>query len=198
MENKEISKKQLCDNDLARIEELKRNATPFKVKRDPKSGAAINVAETQDEFELQILKTFGTLDHGLAMEFVQQIGAATPGLDQKNPETTINKVTPLLFGIAPRDELEGMLAVQMVGIHNLSMEMMRRATTKNSSPEAINGVINRVTKLSRTFVAQIEALNRHRSGGKQSMVVEHIHVNEGGQAVIGNVAQREGGGKNEK
>jgi hypothetical protein len=33
-----------------------------------------------------------------------------------------------------------------------------------------------------------EALRRLRNGGSQFVRVEHVHVNEGGQAVIGNVS----------
>ena len=34
---------------------------------------------------------------------------------------------------------------------------------------------------------QVEVLRRLRNGGQQFVRVEHVHVNEGGQAVIGNV-----------
>src|SRR5262245_4383925 len=34
---------------------------------------------------------------------------------------------------------------------------------------------------------QVETLRRLRHGGDQHVRVEHVHVNEGGQAVIGNV-----------
>ena len=43
------------------------------------------------------------------------------------------------------------------------------------------------TKLMRTYVSQVEALRRLRQGGSQFVRVEHVHVNEGGQAIIGNV-----------
>jgi hypothetical protein len=48
----------------------------------------------------------------------------------------------------------------------------------------------------RTFVAQMEALKKYRTGGQQKMIVEHVNVNEGGQAIVGTVNQ--GGGKNEQ
>jgi hypothetical protein len=43
-------------------------------------------------------------------------------------------------------------------------------------------------KLARTFAAQVEALKRYRSGGEQKMTVQHVHVAEGGQAIVGNVS----------
>ena len=33
----------------------------------------------------------------------------------------------------------------------------------------------------------LEALNRHRGKGQQKVTVEHVHVHEGSQAIVGNV-----------
>ena len=54
--------------------------------------------------------------------------------------------------------------------------------------------INRVTKLMRTYAAQVEALNKYRNKGKLQLTVKHqnVNVNDGGQAVIGDI----GGGGN--
>jgi hypothetical protein len=42
-------------------------------------------------------------------------------------------------------------------------------------------------KLARAFAAQVEAFKRYRTGGQQTVTVEHVTVNDGGQAVVGNV-----------
>jgi hypothetical protein len=42
-------------------------------------------------------------------------------------------------------------------------------------------------RLLKAYVMQMEALRRPRTGGQQFVRVEHVHVNDGGQAVIGNV-----------
>ena len=39
----------------------------------------------------------------------------------------------------------------------------------------------------RAYATQGEALRRLRNGGSQTFRVEHVYVNEGGQAIIGNV-----------
>src|SRR5271168_4122239 len=50
-----------------------------------------------------------------------------------------------------------------------------------------------------TFAAQMSALKEYRSKGEQKMTVQHVHVAEGGQAIVGNVnAAAEGGGAREK
>lgn len=102
---------------------------------------------------------------------------------------------PVLKTINPQDELEALLATQMVGIHSMAMEIMSRGMRSDVSPERVNNCVSQVTKLTRTFTAQLEALNKHRGKGQSKMTVEHIHVNKGGQAVIGNVDQGGGGGK---
>ena len=38
---------------------------------------------------------------------------------------------------------------------------------------------------------QVEVLRRLRNGGQQFVRVEHVHVNDGGQAVIGNVKKQD-------
>jgi hypothetical protein len=50
-------------------------------------------------------------------------------------------------------------------------------------------------KLARTFAAQVEALKRYRTGGEQRVIVQHVNVNEGGQAIVGAVNHPGGGGK---
>jgi hypothetical protein len=36
----------------------------------------------------------------------------------------------------------------------------------------------------------VEALAKLRRGGEQTVRVEHVHVHEGGQAIVGNVMSR--------
>jgi len=96
-------------------------------------------------------------------------------------------------GIEPKDTIESLLAAQMVATHNMAMEYSKRAMVSGQHPDDVNANINRVTKLMRTLTTQVEALNKYRTGGKQTIQVQHVNVNEGGQAVVGNV---QGGGCN--
>ncbi len=95
-----------------------------------------------------------------------------------------------LQDINPKGAIEEMLATQMIGTHKLILQTMRVSNGMTSgliSPEMMNGFVGSLTKLSRTFTAQMEALNKHRGKGQQKMTVEHVHVNSGGQAIIGQV-----------
>ena len=90
-----------------------------------------------------------------------------------------------LIGINPRDELEGMIAAQLVACHNASMECYRRAMHREQTFEGRKENLGQANRLSRTY-----ALNRHRGKGTQKVTVEHVHVHEGGQAMVGNVESR--------
>jgi hypothetical protein len=98
-----------------------------------------------------------------------------------------------LIGIAPRDELEGMIAAQLVACHNASMECYRRAMIGEQTFEGRRENLSQANKLSRTYAMLLESLNRHRGKGAQKVTVEHVHVHEGGQAIVGNVQTRGGG-----
>ena len=105
-----------------------------------------------------------------------------------------------LKGIAPKDELEGMMAAQLVAAHNAAMECYRRAMIGEQSFEGRRENLAQANKLSRTYAALVEALNRHRGKGQQKVTVEHVHVHAGGQAVVGMVAApgQPGGGEASK
>ena len=66
------------------------------------------------------------------------------------------------------------------------MTFARRLAHVENIPQQ-DSASNAFNKLARTFAAQVEALKRYRSGGEQKMTVQHVHVAEGGQAIVGNV-----------
>jgi hypothetical protein len=97
-----------------------------------------------------------------------------------------------LIGIRPRDELEGMMAAQLIASHSAAMECYRRAMIGEQTFEGRRENLNQANKLSRSFTTLLDALNRHRGKGQQKVTVEHVHVHSGGQAIVGAVAP--GGG----
>jgi hypothetical protein len=98
-----------------------------------------------------------------------------------------------LVGICPQDELEGMMAAQLIGWHHAAMECYRRAMLPEQTFEGRRESLSQANKLSRTHVLLVEALNRHRGKGQQRVVVEHVNVHAGGQAIVGNVGTPGGG-----
>jgi hypothetical protein len=129
-------------------------------------------------------KGFGSEDIDFAEGILNQImNVASHGREVDEKGTAF--VQSIVFGIEPRDQLEAMLAAQMAAVHNATMTFARRLAhvdnikQQDSASKAFN-------QLARTFAAQMETLKRHRSSGQQ-VVVKHVTVNDGGQAVVGNV-----------
>ena len=93
--------------------------------------------------------------------------------------------------IGPRDPAESLLACQMAAVHNATIMAARRL----NQAEMLNqqdSASNMFNKLTRSYVAQLDALKRYRSTGEQSIRVQHVTVNEGGQAIVGNVSRGAG------
>lgn len=96
--------------------------------------------------------------------------------------------------INPADHVEAMLATQMFAMHNAIMKNFALAvsfidSTDVKTIEVTNLRFNMVNKLTRTYAMQTEALARHRTKGQQKIIVEHLQINSGGQAIIGNVTK---------
>jgi len=90
-----------------------------------------------------------------------------------------------VMGMKPADEFESMIIGQMIGVHNMAMEMMRRSMIEGQPVGIVNECINHTNKLCRTHATLIEALNRHRGKGQQKITVEYSNItNNHTQAVI--------------
>ena len=113
--------------------------------------------------------------------------------DQETRDKQYSAIVAALIGIGPKDELEGMMAAQLIAAHNAAMECYRRAMIAEQTFEGRRENLAQANKLSRTFAALLEALNRHRGKGQQKVIVEHVHIHSGGQAVVGVVGTQGGG-----
>ena len=112
--------------------------------------------------------------------------------DRQFDEVKLNFVLAVVKSVKPRDQLEAMLATQMAAVHLATMTLARRLAevggAPNSAPER-DSLSSAFNKCARTFASQLEALKRHRAGGEQKVTMQHVSVNEGGQAIVGNVSQ---------
>jgi hypothetical protein len=124
-------------------------------------------------------------NHTLADQAVQTLWVKNSSVETRDRQ--IEATIAALIGINPRDEIEGMLAAQMLASHNAAMECYRRAMLSDQTFEGRNMALTHAAKASRTYAALVEALNRHRGKGQQKVTVEHVHVHKGGQAIVGAV-----------
>ncbi|MFN0101357.1 MAG: hypothetical protein ACKV2U_04620 [Bryobacteraceae bacterium] len=87
-----------------------------------------------------------------------------------------------LTGIAPRSEVEGMLAAQLIACHDAAMVCFRRAAHPAQLAEVRAENLALGGRLSRATAALVEALDRRRGeGGPKTVIVEHrvSHVEPG-------------------
>lgn len=95
--------------------------------------------------------------------------------------------------ISPKDEIEAMLACQMIVVHVAAMDASRRALHLEQTAAGRQTYLSAMRKLMALFTAQIDALNRHRGKGTtQKIVIERVLVAPGAQAIVGAV---ENGGR---
>lgn len=103
-------------------------------------------------------------------------------------DTLIGNATAMLAELEPTTATEALLAAQMVGAQRLAMEFMSRATIDGQTVGGADANVLRATRLMRIFIEQTEAMARLKGkGGQQRVVVEHVTVTAGGQAIVGAV-----------
>jgi hypothetical protein len=92
--------------------------------------------------------------------------------------------------------LQNMLVTQLLGTHELQQKLPRYATRSLHDPEYGQYYVNAVSKLSNLFIQQVNSLQKLQGNCQQKVVVEHLHVSDGGNAIIGHVnahSMQEGG-----
>jgi len=126
---------------------------------------------------MMLQQVFGTVSDAFAGMMLLELSEAVT-LDRDTIDThTLNGTLGALHGINPQDEIEGMLAAQMVATHLAVMECLRRARLREQTFEGCDMNLRHAAKLSRTYTMQVDALKRYRSKGEQRVVVQHQHVN---------------------
>src|SRR3954471_3845731 len=100
-------------------------------------------------------------------------------------ETAVNAALAFIECAKPRDEVEAALVIQMACTHSATMAVLRRIGSGNGGDRSVSAISTAASRLMRAFAMQVETLRRLRNGGSQFVRVEHVHVAEGAQAVVG-------------
>ena len=143
--------------------------------RNPTAAAVLLMAD---------LATCDPAFHAAVTGQIASIGAHGRKVDEGNS----NFLLSVVRAVQPRDELETLLAVQMGAIHAATMMLARRLNHVETIPQQ-DAAERALNKLARTYAMQMETFKRYRTGGQQKVIVEHVTVNEGGQAIVGAVTQ---------
>ncbi|PVH27931.1 hypothetical protein [Pararhodobacter oceanensis] len=193
--NAAIAPKTVCaKRDAAERERIKEVADkaaarangPSMRVRETDTGISSTFTHNDDTTaRLLLMADLGTCDPDFMAGILSQV-AIIGAHGAKLNDTNSNFLLSVVRGVQPRDELEAMLAVQMGAIHQATMMMARRLNHVTNIPQQ-DAAERALNKLARTYFTQMQALKRYRTGGQQKVTVEHVTVNDGGQAIVGNI-----------
>ena len=77
----------------------------------------------------------------------------------------------------------------MIAANDAALMFLRRATLDNQTFDGVEPNVRRASRLMRIFNEQLEAMQKLKGKASQQKTVEHVHVHEGGQAIVGAVNQ---------
>lgn len=163
-----------------------------QVKLEPhENGLRLNYEHVDKDVAFTLLAdALGTSDWDFVNGIVVQVmESVTRG--NKVDTTDFNFILSVIKDIKPRDQMEAMLAAQAAAIHRATMKLAGRLGNSDNIPlqdSALGGLV----KLSRAFTSLLDSLKRYRHGGEQRVIVQHVNVNDGGQAIVANVAAQPG------
>ena len=169
---------------------------------DVAEGAKIGPPHTDGQgWAARLHQTLGTRSHDFMSLGVGALSYAGTDRGKQNDagaaEAAVNAGLAIMQAVAPENEIEAALGLQMAGCHTLAIEMLGRARhAERTDHIQLYGAM--AVKLQRTFAAQLETLAKIRAKGKQVVEVVHIHKHvyaaPGSQVVVGDVHHQGGGG----
>ena len=143
-----------------------------------------------DEVVKTACKVTGTQRLDAADRFIVQAGYALVWPKPKDTEDHLIRASAVMAEMAPQNATEAMLATQMIAANDAALMFLRRATLDNQTFDGIEANVHRATRLMRIFNEQLEAMQKLKGkASQQKVTVEHVHVHEGGQAIVGAVNQ---------
>ncbi len=190
----EPTEREIEQREILRARNLQRPDRPSSKIEMEGSVRVVRHADDQDPklYSAAMLEAFGTTSMPFLNQTLDNIQRGTCQSVANFTEKQNDAAIAILAAVEPQNELEATLAAQMVIANEAAMRCMRSMIGAEWVPQhQMYG--NLANKFMRTFTAQVEALAKLRRKGEQ--VVKHVHVHEGGQAVVDStINQYRGGG----
>lgn len=165
------------------------------IKTDTKlDGASKGSAKTELKLEYKdveaVFAALGSNNEAVQLARVKElISILRLTSDEESEDVTakISSASQTLLNLAPKNEIERMLATQMIGTHSAAMECLKRSMSEGQTFEGRDLNLKHAEKLMAIYTKQAETLNKLRGKGQQKITVKHVNVAAGGQAIVGNV-----------
>src|SRR2546427_5036843 len=150
------------------------------------------------EWWQRLKNAFGTASSAFVEASLYQLIAAARLPGSGLCEIAVNASLAFIEGAKPQGEVECALVMQMACTHTAAMAVLNRLGGGHGGDRSVAAMASAAARLLRAYATQVETLRRLRNGGSQVVRVEHVHVSEGGQALIGNVRKDGSGGESER
>jgi len=148
------------------------------------------------EWWQRLKNALGTASNPFVYASLMQLIASAKLPGGRTSEMAVNASLAFIENAKPKDEVESALLIQMACTHTAAMTALATFAGTPDYDRSATQKASAASRLLRAYTAQVETLHRLRHGGSQFVRVEHVQVNEGGQALIGNV-RKEGSGRGE-
>lgn len=149
-----------------------------------------NIAMCGEDGALSQLRAMASLGlhnaHALSL-VLHQMTHLNPSAYNRRDNSHVNSALAMFEELEPEGGNQTMLAAQMVALHTAAMDCFRRAAVPNQTFEGRDLNLKFGVKLSAAYARHVEAMSKLKRNGQQNVNVRHVHVHEGGQAVVGNV-----------
>ena len=157
-------------------------APPYPRADPPATGTSLRHGPPRNELELQVAETVWLSDD----------------MSEERKDDRMGTVVTMMDRLAPGDDVDVILAAQMVACHHAVMDCLRRAARRHTG-EGRDMELRHAARLMNVYARQTEALDRRQAGargtGTGTVTVERVNVAAGGQAVVGHVETGGGGGR---
>jgi hypothetical protein len=120
---------------------------------------------------------------------------ATRELSKEDACEQLNQALGILAELAPQDAHQGILAAELLAVHNAGMRFLGKAL-RDETREGANIYTNLATKLLRTANSLSITLAKFKEPSKPAM--GNVSVGDGSQAVIGDIHHHAGQGDGKK
>jgi len=166
---------------------------PLKYSKNETGNSIISTVNISSEVENRrtpeqyykqaICELTGTANEDLANHIILNGALSLTG--SKKPESH-NIISQALAEYQPRDQHEARLCVQSTALYDHGMNYLFQLNSNKNLAQSEFYLKNAI-KLLRLHNETIEALGKYRRGGTQNVIVQHVQVNDGGKAIVGNM-----------
>ncbi len=142
-----------------------------------------------DDMLSDICTPTGTQHDEVAIRIISQVAGSLVQSKGTGADQSLLQAISTIAGLAPQNVTEAMLATQMIATHEASLRFLEIANRSDQTITVGGATMLWAIRLMRLHLDQIEAMQKLKGkAGQQKVTVEHVHVYQGGQAIVGAVA----------